>query len=141
LPAWSGARLAVSTSINWRIEPRDRGAGQMQTVLYVSSMTLGDEVEVRRAHERFPVEALANGHSVDQISAFIGSGFYALQLRFAGEDGDFQNRFREFVQMPQMQEFFDALRPYVDELPAADSQTAELHLASPLLHWERGMTS
>jgi hypothetical protein len=114
----------------------------MQTVLYVSSMKLGDEVEVRRAHEdHFPAEALSDGHAVDQVAAFIGSGFYALQLHFAGEEGDFQHRFREFVQMPQVQAFFDLLRPYVDELPEPDSQTAELHLASPLLFWQRGMTT
>lgn len=114
----------------------------MQTVLYVSSMTLGDEIEVRRAHEdHFPIDALADGHAVDQVAAFIGSGFYALQLHFAGEEGDFQRRFREFVQMPQVQAFFDLLRPYVDELPEPESQTAELHLASPLLYWQRGMTS
>lgn len=113
----------------------------MQTVLYVSSMTLGDEVEVRRAHEQFPTEALSASGDVDQLAAFIGSGFYALQLRFAGDDGNFQKRFHEFVGMPEVQAFFDTIRPYVDELPAADSQTAELRLASPLFYWERGMTS
>lgn len=113
----------------------------MQTVLYVSSMTLGSEIEVRQIHEKFPVEALARGAAIEQIAAFIGSGFYALQMTVADDDGDFQERFREFVAAPEVQAFFDALRPYVDELPAADSQTAELHLASPLMFWQRGMES
>jgi hypothetical protein len=113
----------------------------MQTVLYVSSMTLGSEVEVRQIHERFPVEALAAGTAVDQIAAFIGSGFYALQMTLADGHGDFQSCFHEFIGDPKVQAFFDELRPYVDELPTADSQTAELHLASPLMFWQRGMQS
>ncbi len=50
----------------------------MQTVLFVSSMTLGSEIDVRQIHERIPVEALANGSAVDRVAAFIGGGFYAL---------------------------------------------------------------
>lgn len=112
----------------------------MQTLLYVSSMTLGDEVPVREAHEQFfPTEALTAADAVEQVAAFIGSGFYALELGFADDEGDFQQKFHEFVGMPEMQAFFDRLRPHIDELPAADSQTAELHLASPLLFWQRGM--
>jgi hypothetical protein len=114
----------------------------MQTLLYVSSMTLGDEVPVREAHEQFfPTEALATTDAVEQVAAFIGSGFYALEMRFADEEGDFQQKFHRFVGMPEVQAFFDRLRPYVDELPAADSQTAELHLASPLLFWDRRMNA
>jgi hypothetical protein len=113
----------------------------MQTLLYVSSMTLGDEVPVREAHEQFfPADALARADAVEQVAAFIGSGFYALEMRFADDEGDFQEKFREFVAMPEVQAFFDRLRPYVDELPSADSQTAELHLASPMLFWDRRMS-
>ena len=102
-------------------------------------MTLGSEVEVRQIHEQFPIEAIATSTSVDQISAFIGSGFYALQLTLSESGGDFQQGFREFIGASDVQAFFDELRPFVDELPTAGSQTAELHLASPLLFWERGM--
>ncbi len=107
----------------------------MRTVLFVSSMTLGTETDVRRIHEQFPVKALERAADIERIEAFIGSGFYALQLAF--RDGDFQDRFRAFVTMPDVQSFFDQLRPYVDELPSATDQTADLHLATRLLYWEQ----
>jgi hypothetical protein len=110
----------------------------VQTILYVSSMTLGDEVQVRHIHESFPVQALEHGTSVENLTAFIGSGFYALEVTFK-DNGDFQERFHEFLRMPEMQRFFDALRSHIDELPSPDAQTAELHLATPLLQWERGL--
>ena len=65
----------------------------MQTVLFVSTMTLGKETEVRELHDQFPVQALAGGDAVEHVEAYIGSGFYALQLEFSS--GDFQERLRE----------------------------------------------
>ncbi len=38
----------------------------MKTVLYVSPMTLGDEVQVREIHQRFPVERLERGVGVER---------------------------------------------------------------------------
>src|SRR4051812_4959901 len=108
----------------------------MQTVLFVSTMTLGKETEVRELHDDFPVEALAAGDAIENLAAYIGSGFYALQLGFG--DGDFQQHFRDFVTDKNVQSFFDGLRAYIDELPAAGDQTAELHLAVPLFTWRRG---
>ena len=111
----------------------------MQTILYVSSMTLGDEVQVRHIHDRFPVQALEQGRGVEKLTAFIGSGFYALEVEVDDDEGDFQERFHEFLRTPEVQTFFDALRSHIDELPTPESKTAELHLATPLLQWERGM--
>jgi hypothetical protein len=119
-----------------RVERRDHA---VQTILYVSSMTLGDEVPVRQLHEAFPVNALERGHGVEKLTAFIGSGFYALELVIDDETGAFQERFHDFLRTPELQEFFAHLRAHVDELPTPESQTAELHLATPLLQWERGM--
>ena len=113
----------------------------MQTILYVSSMTLGDEVQVRHIHEQFPMRALENGIGVEKLTAFICSGFYSLEVEIDDDDGNFQERFHDFLRTPEVQTFFNALRSHVDELPTPDSQTAELHLATPLLQWERGMVS
>ena len=111
----------------------------MQSMLFISPMTLGKETEVRELHEAFPFEALAAGNAIETIGAYIGSGFYALQVAFS--DGDFQARFREFVSAPEVQHFFDQLRGYVTDLPAEDDQTAEVPLAAPLFYRERGMAS
>src|SRR5687767_13475250 len=99
-----------------------RREARMQTVLYVSPMELGDEVAVRQAHEEFPVEALQRGIGVDRLIAFIGSGYYALELTVA--DGDFQANFHRFLATPEVQRLFAALRPYVRDLPAPDAKTA-----------------
>src|SRR5687767_14670449 len=64
------------------------GAPPMQTVLYVSPMKLGHEVQVRQIHDRFPVTALARGVGIERLVAFIGSGFYALEITVT--EGDFQ---------------------------------------------------
>ena len=106
----------------------------MQTVLYVSPMQLGDEVAVRQAHEDFPLEALQRGIGVDRLIAFIGSGYYALEITVS--DGDFQENFHRFVGAPEVQRLFAALRPYVQNLPAPDAKTADLPLATAMLLWQ-----
>jgi hypothetical protein len=111
----------------------------VQTILYVSSMTLGEEVQVRHLHEQFPVQALEDGNAVQKLTAFIGSGFYALEIAVNDVDGGFQEAFHDFLRMPEVRAFFDGLRMHIDELPSPDSQTAELHLATPIVQWERGM--
>lgn len=109
----------------------------MQTVLFISPVTLGDEVQIRQIHELFPIEALAESETVVRLEAFVGSGFYALKLGMA--DGDFQEQFRAFITLPEMQTFFDALRPHVESLPLPEDQTAALLLAGPIIAWEQGM--
>lgn len=109
----------------------------MQTVLFISPVTLGDEVQIRQTHDLLPTEAIAQSESVERIQAFVGSGFYALELAFA--EGDFQERFRTFVSLPEVQTFFDALRPYVQSLPFPDDETADVLLASPIVYWEQGL--
>jgi hypothetical protein len=110
----------------------------VQTVLFVSTMTLGDERPVREIHDRFPVDALERGAGVSRVTAFLGSGFYALEFTIDESDGDFQSSYHRFVGTPELQKLFDELRAHVDELPAPADETGHLHFASPLFHWERG---
>lgn len=111
----------------------------MQTVLYVSPMELGNEVQVRAIHDRFPVAALDSGVGVERLAAFIGSGFYALEITVS--DGDFQEQFHRFLGTPEVARFFDELRAHVPKLPTPTEETAEMPLAAPMLYWERQSSS
>ncbi len=108
----------------------------MQTVLYISPMKLGSEVQVRQIHERFPVEALERGAGVGRLVAFIGSGFYALEI--AVEDGDFQEQFHRFLATPEIAGFFEDLTAHVEHLPLTAEGTAAMPLAAQMLLWQRG---
>ena len=108
----------------------------MQTVLYVSPMKLGSEVQVRQIHERFPVEALDRGAGVGRLAAFIGSGFYALELTV--DEGDFQEQFHRFLATPEIAGFFKDLTAHVEHLPLTAEGTAEMPLAAQMLLWQRG---
>jgi hypothetical protein len=107
----------------------------MQTVLYVSPMELGNEVQVRDIHERFPAEALESGIGIERLVAYIGSGYYALEITVA--DGDFQERFRTFLTNPDVRRFFQELSAHVQDLPLAGEGTAEMPLATAMLEWSR----
>ncbi len=109
----------------------------MQTVLFVSPMILGDEYQVRDLHGDFPVEALERGIGVHRLRAFIGSGFYTLEIDV--DDGDFQEQFHRFLDTPEVSEFFEALGAHVQDLPRPGEQTAAMPLAAPMLEWERGL--
>ena len=108
----------------------------MQTVLYVSPMKLGSEVHVRQIHERFPVEALDRGAGVGRLAAFIGSGFYALEMTV--DDGDFQEQFHRFLATPEIASFFKELTAHVEHLPLTAEGTADMPLAARMLLWQRG---
>ncbi len=107
----------------------------MQTVLYVGRMQTGTEVEVRRVHDDFPVEALQHATGVERLVLFIGSGIYAMEVTVG--DGDFQDNFHRFLGSPDIQALFQALRPYVQDLPIADQLTADMPLATAMLLWQR----
>ena len=107
----------------------------MQTVLYVGRMQTGAEVDVRRVHDEFPVAALQQGTGVERLVIFIGSGFYALEVTVG--DGDFQDNFHRFLALPDIQALFQALRPYVQDLPSTEQTTAEMPLATAMLLWQR----
>ncbi|HEY7030152.1 MAG TPA: hypothetical protein VH482_02435 [Thermomicrobiales bacterium] len=107
----------------------------MQTVLYVSPMRTGDEVEVRRIHERFPLASLEEGVGVERLVAFIGSGLYALEITVGS--GDFQELFHRFLRVAAVQELFTQLKPFVQDLPTPDEDTADMPLAAPMLVWRR----
>lgn len=107
----------------------------MQTVLYVSPMRTGHEVEVRRIHEGITLDALEAGVGVERLVAFIGSGLYALEITVGS--GDFQEQFHRFLRTPVVQDLFTQLRPYVEDLPEPDEDTADMPLAAPMLVWRR----
>jgi hypothetical protein len=107
----------------------------MHTVLFVAPMTLGDEVQVRQIHERFPVEALERGAGVERLRAFIGSGFYALEI--TASDGDFQEQFHRFLDTPEVAGFLTALGEHIQNLPQPGEETAAMQLAAPMLDWVR----
>jgi hypothetical protein len=98
-------------------------------------MELGNEVQVRAIHERFPVAALDAGAGIERLVAYIGSGFYALEITVA--DGDFQEQFHRFLATPEVAHFFQELRAHVKDLPADAEETAAMPLAAPMLFWER----
>jgi len=111
----------------------------VQTLLYISPMETGDELPVREAHATLPVDVLDAGIGIDRLVAFIGSGYYALEITIS--DGDVQENFHRFLGTPAIQELFTALRPYVRELPAPDAKTADLPLATAMLLWQSGGSS
>jgi hypothetical protein len=107
----------------------------MHTVLYISPMTLGSEVPVRQLHARFPVAALDRGAGMGRLVAFIGSGFYALEMTV--EDGDFQEQFHRFLATPEIASFFQELSAHVAHLPLTAEGTAAMPLATEMLRWQR----
>jgi hypothetical protein len=108
----------------------------MQTILHISKMRVGDEVAVRQAHEAFPYSRLEAGIGVDRLVAFIGSGYYALELTVS--DGDFQENLHRFLGDADVQRLFGALRPHVESLPEPTATTAEMPLATAMLLWQAG---
>lgn len=106
----------------------------MQTVLHVSEIEVGNEVAIRHAHDRFPTEALGRGIGVERLVAFIGSGYYALEITVG--DGDFQANFHRFLAAPEVQDLFAALAPHVPNLPPPEAKTADLALATAMLLWQ-----
>ena len=110
----------------------------MQELLFVSTMTLGDEVQVRTLHDDFPYDSLGPDAGVERVRAFIGSGFYALEITV--QDGDVQERLHHFLAIPEVARFFDSLRTHVQTLPRPDQGTADMPLAAPLLDWRLGAT-
>lgn len=105
----------------------------VQPVLYVSNMELGHEVAVRAIHERFPRAVLSQGIGVERVTAYIGSGKYALAITVS--DGDFQENFHRFLETPEIRDFFTALGQHVADLPRPGEETAEMPLLSPIVDW------
>ena len=106
----------------------------MQTVLHISRMDTGAELAVRRAHDAFSLDALDRGIGVERLVAFIGSGFYALEITVG--NGGFQEQFHRFLGTPEVTALFAALAPHVHDLPSPESKTAEMPLATAMLLWQ-----
>lgn len=110
----------------------------MQELLFVSTMTLGDEVQVRALHDDFPYGVLGPDAGVERVRAFIGSGFYVLEITL--QDGDVQEQLHRFLAVPEVDRFFGSLRAHVQTLPRPDQGTADMPLAAPLIDWRLGAT-
>jgi hypothetical protein len=105
----------------------------VQTLLFLYDTEPGDEQGIRSVHKAFPVSALSDRSGIAHIAVFLGSGRYALQVTL--EDGDVQERVRQFIDHPEIQRFFDRLRSYVPGLPLPGAETAEMPIAAPMLVW------
>ncbi len=115
----------------------------MQTVLLVSKMEAGNEVAVRKIHDGFAMDTLEQGIGIERLVAFIGSGYYAIELTVG--NGDFQEGFHRFLAAAEVKELFSNLRPYVPDLPSPETETGHMPLATAMLLWnkdaERDMTT
>lgn len=109
----------------------------MQELLFISRMTLGDERKVLDLHGAFPQGSLEGEPGVERVRAFLGSGFYALEITVG--DGDVQENLHRFLGNPEVEGFFAALGEHVETLPRPDQGTADMPLAAPLLDWRRGV--
>ncbi len=111
----------------------------MQTVLFVSPLTKGSEQDVLAIHDQLPVPELEQQADVERLRAYIGSGIYALEITV--DDGNFQEHFHRFLNMPAVAAFFRELQPHVHNLPRPDEETAAMPLTTLFMEWDRGMGS
>jgi hypothetical protein len=132
----AGSVLGLGKEVDRRRSPSapTGGNASMQTVLYVAEMELGSELAVREAHHGFPVEVLERGIGVERLVAFIGSGYYALEITVS--DGDFQENFHRFLDAPEVRDLITALSPFVRSLPTPGETTADMPLATAMMLWQ-----
>jgi hypothetical protein len=86
-------------------------------LLMIGRIKQGREPHLREAQARFPHDA-ANEAGIDAIEAYIGSGFYAVQLEI-GRD-DIQHVLSTFFNDDRVRQFRADLDPIVDNLPSPD---------------------
>jgi hypothetical protein len=86
-------------------------------LLLVGRVKLGQEPRLREVQAQFPIDA-AREANIDAIEAFIGSGYYAVQLEIGGSD--VQGILAKFLNDPRVRDFRDSLEPIVEGLPGPD---------------------
>ncbi len=86
-------------------------------LLIIGRIKPGAEPDLREAQARFPHDA-ANEAGIDAIEAYIGSGFYAVQLEI-GRD-DIQHVLSAFFNDDRVRRFRADLEPIIDGLPGPD---------------------
>jgi hypothetical protein len=128
-------------------------------LLLVGRVKPGQEPALRQVQARFPVDA-AREANIDAIEAFIGSGYYAVQLEIGGSD--VQEILAKFLNDPRVRDYRTSLEPIVEGLPGPDylfgagysSQsgttddesshtvynTGDLHFAASMYRWRTGET-
>src|SRR3954462_8315529 len=73
-------------------------------LLLVGRVKLGQEPRLREVQAQFPIDA-AREANIDAIEAFIGSGYYAVQLEIGGND--VQGILAKFLNDPRVRDFRD----------------------------------
>jgi hypothetical protein len=86
-------------------------------LLLVGQVNPGDEGRVREAQAHFPTDAAA-GAGIGAIEAFIGSGYYALELEI--DSDDVQDILAAYFNDPRVRAFHASLEPMVSGLPRPD---------------------
>ena len=86
-------------------------------LLIIGHIKHGAEKKLREAQAHFPHDA-ANEAGIDAVEAYIGSGFYAVQLEI-GRD-DIQHVLATFFNDDRVRQFRADLEPIVDGLPGPD---------------------
>jgi hypothetical protein len=126
-------------------------------LLLVGRVKPGQEPALRQVQARFPIDA-AKEANIDAFEAFIGSGYYAVQLEIGGND--VQGILAKFLNDPRVREYRASLEPIVEGLPGPDylfgagfsSQTSttedesshtiyntgDLHFAASMYRWRTG---
>lgn len=86
-------------------------------LLLVGQVNAGDEGRVREAQARFPTDAAADAGIV-AVEAFIGSGYYAIELEIDADD--VQDILAAYFNDPRVRAFHASLEPVVSGLPRPD---------------------
>jgi hypothetical protein len=108
-------------------EPQER-------LVHIAHIQRGNEADVRRLIERFPVMALSTP-GIAELNAFVGSAYVILEYGFRGE---FAAVFGAFRADPAVAAYLEELGHLLDDAPAPlPEMTGGQSLASQALHWDR----
>ena len=88
-------------------------------LLLIGRFKPGAENALRETQARFPHDAAIEA-GIDAVEAFIGSGYYAVELEIGADD--IQHVLATFFNDSRVREFLAALEPMVEGLPGPDYQ-------------------
>jgi len=88
-------------------------------LLIIGRVTPGSETALRETQAHFPCDAAIEA-GIEAVEAFVGSGFYAVELEIGADD--IQHVLATFFNDSRVREFRAALEPMVEGLPGPDYQ-------------------